>query len=176
MEVRYALRGKAKALHGSTARQLLGGDVDGNTVAKVGNAVNREETDNVVGTSSDSVGLSHIDMTVVSDKVRVHAHLASLGTNTRRGDYVNQNERLVTERGKRIRVGKSVGDGDCTITGGTVNGANVAGWDIELRGVGDGVVVRSDDVVRHGGKPFCCLVGDTIRVVDEGLKRHTVIL
>lgn len=96
---------EVQGLERASRSELLGTDIDGDSIAEFNSTVRLgKQADNEVGTTSDAVGLSHVDVTIIGDEIRVGANLTSLRANTGRGDDVLENELLVTNNGKRLGI------------------------------------------------------------------------
>ena len=142
-----------KGLEGVAALELLAGDGNLESVTEV--AV--EQAHNLLHGTLDAVGLGHEDAIVLGDEVSVGADLASAVAHARSGDDINERERLLTEVSEGLRVGQGVCDGDNAIAGVSVNGADVAGGDVEgvvVLDVGDSGGLGLDDGIGHGVTPF----------------------
>lgn len=167
---------EVQGLERAPRSKLLGADIDGDSITEVNGAVRLgKQTDNEVGAASNAIGLSHVDVAIIGDEIRIGADLTSLRANTRRGDDVLENELLVTDDGKRLGIGKRVSNGDCALARVAVNGADETSRNVKLGGGLNGGGVVGDDFGGHFFKPF--LLGSyLVAVVNEDIKRHRIVL
>lgn len=138
---------EVERLHGVAVGKLLLNDGYLNALSEI--AV--EKADNLLRGTLDAVALRHVDGAVGKDKVGVGAGLPGAVAHAGGGDDILNGEMasnlLAAEVSERLRVGKRVRDGNHTLAGGSVDGADVAVGNVQLDGVGDG-----DSGVGHGGK------------------------